>query len=432
MATGSSDDTGRRARALPACLVLAALWSIVAVAAHRDHVPPDLSALYFAGWLIDNGRSDLVYLVRDYIRTMLAPDAWGPAAEAMGFRGAAVYPFVYPPLRAALMAPVTRVLSPDGFALAGYLVQMPLLTASAVLAVRLLQPPGPAWLWVGLVLGLLPLTLMGELALHHCLPQITVTFLVLRAFEREAAGRPGAAGLALALAAALKLYPAAFALWWLLAGERRAFAVFAVAGLALGLASLGLAGWPLHAAFLGTLGLVGGQVVGAPYNFGIENLLFQIVHVGALARDAQGAAEPFWAVEPGWMSAATAALLVAGLAGLGLRWRGASPLWRRRALLPAFLTLVSLALPIAWAHQYLLLLCLLPGLAALHGPVRAGAILAAFVAVQSGPLLDRLAIAPFPVMAVTVAGTGGILLAFLLFALAPRRPDRPGLHPPGG
>jgi hypothetical protein len=409
-------------------LVLALVWCVALVAVAGRNAPPDLAALYFAGHFFGTDRPELIYITVDHLASVLKPSGWAPYAGEIGFTGTTVYPYVYPPLWAALMAPVTRLLSPDEFFFLAYVVQAALICTSVLLAWRLLALGGQLARWMLVLLLLVSTSSIGMLALYHCQPQIAVTFLILLAFEREASGRPLQAGTALALAAALKLYPAAFAIFWIAGRNWPAVRSFAVIGGALGLASLGLGGIDLHRAFLARTSAIGEVVIGSRYNYNLENLLYQLTHAPQMLADPLfGRSEKavtfirdYTAADPAWLRLAVIGVFIAGAVLIARRWPAGDALWRRRALFPAAMVLASLCLPLGWAHQYLILLFLLPGLCTLYGLRRGLAIIGAFGLLHLTWVLYALGRLDLPVQGSVAAATLSFAVLFLLFALAPR------------
>lgn len=334
------------------------IWCCVLIWLRRDAWAPDLSAVVIAANLWAEGARALVYTAPEGFFGG-APEAWGPAMEALGIAGRESFAYVYPPLWLALLAPLVQGVPVQAVLNAVSLVQVPLLAGSVVLAGRLARPEGWSWSrWTLWGVAVLSLTVPTTHALMHNQPTITMGFLILLAAERQAAGRPVAAGVALALAAAIKLTPAAFVLLFLLPLSRRALAAFALAGLALAGASVGLAGWQAHLDFLAALGAVSGISLMIAINLSLEAAL---VTLGGLA-----GLWPLTAPLPAGIIAPALATVLARLGGLALmaaliwRWRGRAqaPL----ALLLGLAVIVPLAGPLGWLHYYVLPLLLLPGL----------------------------------------------------------------------
>ncbi len=401
-------------------LAIAALWSVTMIVLFRGVWAEDLAALYMAGHFWATGETGLIYAAPPGFFGG-TPAAWEPALAAMGGAGHTAYPFVYPPLWAALAAPLARALPPEAFFTAALVVQVPLLAASSLLAARLARPAAmPLALWVGLSLGALPFTGPGALALFQNQPSITMVFLILLSAERLQAGRPVAAGLALGLAAALKLSPAFFALMFLVPFAPRALAAFAATAAALALASGLAAGHDLSAAFLDLSRAATATVLVSTDNLSLRavEVLLRAALSGDIADIADngphilgGLAGPAALLPPVLLAAACLALLARA---------------RQR---PAFATLLALGVlmplcgPIGWLHYYLLPVFLLPGLAA-----RAPSLLrpvAALVLVISLPALVAAHALPYGQTAYVIAAC----LAWSVLLLALLR-GAPGLLAP--
>lgn len=327
---------------------------------------PDLMATWLAGHFYGQGDLSQVYPADEGYFSMSPPSDWWPYLVSQGREGS-VYPFVYPPLWAVLSSWMVPHVSMTAFQAGASLVNPALLAAMIVLAARAAGLSGGRLrLAVLLGLGTMLVTLSGFVALEQNQPQILVSFLIVAAIERERAGRPTLAGAALALAAAIKLYPAILALLWLATGRTRAGAAFVLIGGALGLASVALAGWPLHAQFLHLIGLIRETVVMTSLNYGFDPSLAQFLprdqQIIVLSADAaNGVAEPRgWTVMakgPLWStlsSLALAALVVGAVLVLRRKPQPDILVW------PAVLIFLSLLSPLAWVYHYLPALAFFP------------------------------------------------------------------------
>jgi len=418
-----------RGRALT-CLFLALIWGLAVWFLYRGAVPPDLSAVYVAGHLFADGQPDLVYAAR-VAGPVGVPVGWEDAVTELGLGGRPVYAYVYPPLWAALAAPVSSFVPPGWFFATAYQLMAGCVALTLYIVLRAIRPPGGVVPWFGLGLAGTLATIGGQLAFYNCQPQIAVGLLVVLAIERQMRRLPLAAGAALALAASIKLYPALFLLWFVAARDRRAILAFLLAGAALAALSLALGGWTLHLAFLDRVAAIGAQIHGIAYNYNLENLIYQLAHAGRLPVEAgTGTVGQFALPDPYWMPWIVHGALAAGLVLIAARWQAGPPDWRFGTLFPAALILVSLALPLGWAHQFLPVLTFLPGLMRVYGRLAGLACMLAVVVLQSYPLTVALAATPAPVMLPMLAGAGTFLALFFLFALAPAGSGRPS--PPRG
>ncbi len=404
-------------------LAMLALWAVVTTWQQWGRWAEDLSAVYIAGWLWHGGQAALVYEAPRHFFGGVA-DSWLPAMQALGIADRTSFPYVYPPLWAVLVSPLTGLLSPQGFFDLVTLVQIPLLAASALLAGRILKPAAMPWrVWAAISIATLILSLQSYLALRHNQPTITVGFLTLLSVERLGAGRPVTAGIALAAAAAIKLTPAAFVLVFLLDRQWRAAAAFAVAGATLGLVSVALAGWPAHQAFLASLA----HLKGVAYLIAINtSLLPAILALGS----ATGLMPPVdttltqyvYTPVPAWLSPAISALAVGLIAAFWLALRPLPGRLRRGIGLLALSIVLALTGPLGWLHYYLMPMLLLPGLLGLL-PVRAAIPLLALVGVPSlTVLLPQIARLPWPIADYTWAMCAAWLAVLASLYVAARRP----------
>lgn len=388
--------TPARDRAL--ALVLLGLWAAVTTWQRWGAWPEDLSALYIAGWLWHTGQGALLY---DAPPAFFggAAESWRSAMQALGVADRTTFPYVYPPLWAVLAAPLTGRLSPQAFFDLAAAVQIPMLAASAWLAGRLIRPATmPVSVWCAISLATLSLSMQAHLSILHLQPTITVGFLTLLAMERLGAGRPVAAGIALAVAAAIKLTPAAFVFLFLLDRQWRALAAFAVAGAALGLLSVALAGWPAHQAFLASLA----HVKSVAYLIAINTSILPAAlalgsALGLMPTVDPAATSHVYTSVPIWLrpTIAVAALTVVAAFARAL-WPLPGPLRRSLGLLSLSIIL-ALAGPLGWLHYYVVPMLLLPGLIGLL-PARAAILLLAAAGLPSlNVAFAAIAALPWPI-----------------------------------
>jgi hypothetical protein len=344
------------------CLALLALWAVCAIIWQWGEWAQDLSALYVAGHLWATGATGLIYAA--------PPDFFGGAAVEwdatlahLGIAEKITFPYVYAPLWAAALAPVTQILSPQGFGNAVTLFQMPMLAASVLLAGRILRPASmPLWLWCLVGVAILSLSVPSYSAIWQNQPTITTTFLVLLAVDRLGAGRSVAAGIALACAAALKLSPAAFVLVFLIDRQWRALIAFVVAGAALGGLSIALAGWPLHQVFLDRVAAISSVDLLSPVNASLRPAILSLAAEFGFRPWLDPAERNIILTNPpSWlglmMSFGLAAVLLAFAAALARR-DGAT---RRGFALLALAIALPLFSPLGWQHYYVIPCLLLPG-----------------------------------------------------------------------
>ncbi len=172
-----------------------------------------------------------------------------PYLQEQGYDGS-VFPFIYPPLWAHVFGWLTTVTTYSTLSNIARAINPLLMGGMVILAWRSVGSTMSVALYTFIGLAILVSTYVGFIPIYQNQPQILVSFLIVLAIERSRHNAPFAAGMAMALAASIKLYPALFALFWLANGNRKAFGSFIISGLVLAGTSVWLAGWPLHRIFL--------------------------------------------------------------------------------------------------------------------------------------------------------------------------------------
>ena len=318
----------------------------------------DLLALWLAGDALTAGGP--VYPPDTTVFTMTPPPEWIERARALGREGD-VFPFLYPPLWAWIAGQIGQVVPWGGFVAGANLVNAILLAGTVLVASRLGAPAIRQDLFVAVSLVFLSLTTVGHVALVENQPQILVSFLILFALERSERGAAVTAGLALALAASIKLYPALFAIIWLATGQRRAVLAFAIGGAALAGLSILLAGWPLHREFLHLVGLISKTAVLSNYVYSADALVAYLFYVDA-AREVPSADGGFWLIvaKPAAARLVSAAGLVLVLALAVLSLRRLVGAGDRALVWGATLIGVGLFGPLSWSYHYIAPVAMLP------------------------------------------------------------------------
>lgn len=317
----------------------------------------DLYALWLAAHFMEAGQLDQIYPQTQGVFEMLTPSAWweyayGRISDPSQLR---IYPYIYPPLWVSLLAPLTRLITFPQFDCFMLIFNQVLVMATCGLATRMMRLDRMKTLavftlsYAGIVSSIWVL-----LALSENQPQIFVSFLIVLAFERAQSDRPIAAGIALALAASIKLYPLLFVVVFLARRQTTATLSFVGAGAALALASVALAGWPLHVTFLHLIKDLSQTVVIANTTFSLDAL---IAGVGLLDQTTYIA--PPWEEETqaGWWIFAKPAVwkILSGAATLlmlGLIARSAARQKDDPLVLALAATCVALLSPLSWTYTY--------------------------------------------------------------------------------
>ena len=399
----------------------------------RDSASADFRALWIAGQWLADGRPDLVYPSDPAVFTMLPPPEWIDRLEAQGYSGQ-VYPYIYPPIWAWLAATATQVMRYETL-LTVVAFLNPVMLVAMLLAARRLAAPGMRMsLFLAAGLGLFLISRVGIIALVQNQPQIAVAFLTVLAIERAENGAPRLGGVLLGVAAAIKLYPALYALFWLVSGQRRAAAAFALTGGAIGLLSVALAGWPLHLAFLHMIRVISDTAMVTPMNYALESTLAHVFYLDQLTFvmtprvDPSAARGAAWTVllKPAPLAILMKLLQLGVVIWLTLLFRRTRSTADRAALWPFAFGLFSFVGPIAWCYHYLASAAFAPMLMERLRPLTAAVLLGTFVVVTS-----PFTLALFDVPKVTqlislgLQTSGTLMIALLLVAFYAVRNVRP-------
>jgi hypothetical protein len=366
-------------------VLVIAIGTIISVATFDSEVAADFQALWIAGEFYQAGVFDQIYPPdTEYFTSKPSPEWIAHVAEQC--QETAIFSYIYPPIWAAIFAKLTTFTTFNTVsAIAGYINPI-LMGAMAYLAWRFCCLGGMkgirAPVYVAVVLIILMTTTLGIIGLFQNQVQILVSFLIILGLERERSKAPIVAGLAMGLAAAIKLYPVFFAIFWLAQGKNRAAASFVIGGGAIGLLSIFISGWPLHAVFLDQIRVISNGIFLNGLNYALEtsiaNLFFQddlIFSLSAASElDPEGKngvlggqlamAKPFI-----WMVLSKVAILSStiAVAVVAYKTRDRDPV----VFWPFALTLVSLMSPLAWGYHFLPAVSFAPALLAFLG-LRAG------------------------------------------------------------
>jgi len=405
-------------------IALAFLWS-----AGSDS--SDLMATWLAGHFYGLGEFDQIYPDSDDVFTMLPPEKWGPLLENTPYVGP-VFPFVYPPVWAALTSLIPDYQAFRSVAVYASLVNSALLAATGILAWRAAQSKLNPAVYILIVYAALAFTVVGSVALLENQPQILVSFLIVLAIDRSRAGAQVLAGIALAVAAAIKIYPAVFALFWLATGQKRALAAFMIAGGALGVFSILLVGWPLHQEFFGQLNAVSNTSLVTAISFNLNPFLIQLCCVDQIVTvrpfEVNHTPDPtvawYYIALSGIWIWVMRLLLLATIAWLFRTMKYSDTQTRHAVIWPLATILIALQVPLAWSYYYIPAIAFLPSLIDNLG-VRTGTLTILAVTVPLSlplvPIFNSIKVAP---VGFQIVGTLAISAMALAFYLASRRSQR--------
>lgn len=431
---GDIPATGVRSGRSYAAPAVALLFLAVCWAYFRASSSADLLALWQAGRALAAGRPDLVYPVDSAYFTMLPPTEWLTELGAQGYRGD-VFPYLYPPLWAQVMAFLSNCISFAALQDAASAVNPLLLIGLLLAGRRIAAPTMPAAAYIGAGGVVLLLSSLGSIALYQNQPEILVAFLTVLAIERSEAGHEPEAGAILAIAAALKIYPAFYAVLWLAAGKHRAALSFAVCGAVLAGLSVVLAGWPLHQRFLELLHTISGTALLSHVTYSWESVIGGVLYpdrLHAIISSEVNALTPTagsWRVleKPAAFSLVFKVLQVAALVVLAIAFRKTRTPGERGLLWPVAFAVLSLLGPVAWSYHYLAAAAFAPCLIDRLGLHRGVALLVVMVLLTS-PWVAHLFVppgGPTPDLSRNLEAVGTATMTGMALALLAVRNRRP-------
>ncbi len=357
------------------------LWAIVTVYIQWNRWSLDATALYFSAYFYDLGQWGLVYSPDPgFFWDKHYPPEWLALAKSQGDATGNMSPYVYPPLWAALLAPLASRLTVVSFFNVVNIVNLVATVGSVYLAYGMIRPQKISFtIWSLVSIALLQFTFIGALAISLGQPQVFVTFLIIAAFRALLANKDGLAGAVLAFAAAIKIAPGFLAVVLIMERRWRALAAFLVAGAAFAGLSLIVAGPDLHREMLIRLKDLNSKVLIAPVNLTIDSVLLQISN-WLNGTPGWGVSRYLIQAKPGWLPWVTKLLLILGLALAYVSTKQLHPgrrIWFRLQLVYLVFLITG---PLAWTHYLYLTILLLPGVLTLASLRFAAAFLLVFAA----------------------------------------------------
>ena len=358
---------------------------------------------------------------------MLPPSSWVEELTAAG-HAKSIFPFLYPPLWAWVAGLLTRVTDYTTLVQVGNITNPLLLCISILLAARLTGAGKntPVFLLAGLLIS--GSTTISLVALEQNQPQILVAFLCVLAIERVKSRAPLVGGLALALAASIKLYPVLFVLFWLARRERKAALSFAGFGAMLAALSVVVAGWSLHAEFLEQVRMISGTVLAGYLSYSFDPVIgyFAFRHDMYMVYDLNPLSDGGWHVmaKPALWKALNAMALLIALAALFRLARGRTgddPLFW-----PLAFTVIALLSPLSWSYSYIAPMAFMPALLFCIGPAKGILVLIALISPTSSTYLaSESQLLPLGEFGGALGTLSMVAYAGLLWAIvADRRPGR--------
>ena len=343
---------------------LLCLWLAWLAASMVGRWHADIAGLYIAARFYHEGQFGLIYPeLKSLVSDM--PHAWLPIMREIGQVDDKSYPFIYPPLWAALAAPIAGRTSALAFIDIAAIAQLLLYAGMVWLSFRLYAVanhrapekvmPFPRWAALSTVSAAYSVPVFFALNLGQ--PQVTVTFLIVASVFALTRDAPRVAGALMGLAAAIKLTPLAFIVLFLALRKWSAAATMLATTLALAALSFWICGPELNWQFAERAREIGSHVYGSRLNYNLSSILMSMVPGEALYDIGKGG---FVWRAPAWLSGIASLSLLLALAGVWYLSRALNAADRPLALLVALSIAAAFFGPIGWAHYYMIPILFLP------------------------------------------------------------------------
>lgn len=325
----------------------------------REAMPNDIVSPYLAAWFFDHHNfSDIYNFNPIHMFDGQVPPDWTRSSQIEGYHGKHLFPYMYPPIWAALIAPVTKTVTIPEFTRIAYYVNFVLICLSAILSWKIANRPMPLTVWLFVVYIYIIADMPGLAAIAQDQPHILVVFLMLLGLERLHAGFSLIAGGILAVAAAVKITPVLLILVFVMRKDWRGFWAMTVAGLCMLALSFAIAGPALHIAYLEQLNNTRKLVFVSVQNWSFSGSVYQLT-AGVFGYPKGSVLQGYSVYIPRWISVCSSTLLGFGL----VYWVGKLPGTKRlnsSILYTIIFAWIGFFGPMGWSYYYLPVLFLWP------------------------------------------------------------------------
>ncbi len=373
----------------------------------------DFFAVYLAGKSFSIGDFASIYGPATEMFNLDAPAAWTALAIESGIDPElSLYPYIYPPFWAAFSAVTLSQLHPDLLLPIVSGVNAALFIATIALAWRVTRTRQSLAIWLPVGVLVLVGTTYGYVPLRQGQWQILTTFLMVLSLERTRAGAHHQAGIALALATSIKLYPLLLLAVWLARRDHwRNLPAFATTLIALCVLSVAMAGADLHLQFIDRVATVSGTTL---YTFLTYNFTVLVDGWSIIERPGEISVK----ITTPWVSALNKVLLLASAAAAFWVARRASTDQYYCAVVPIWLVIMSFFSPLSWCYHYLTALAFAPLL--LQSRAGIAGYMAIFVLTfrNNVPVIANLA--PTGMVLVCTGSLSLLILVAMFYALRPQ------------
>ena len=373
----------------------------------------DFFAVYLAGKAFAMGDFASVYGPAKEMFSLDTPASWTAlVAEAGIDPELALYPYIYPPIWAALSAMTLSQIAPETVLPIVSAVNAALFIGIVALAWRITRTQQSLVLWLLVGVIFLAATTFGFVPLRQGQWQILTSFLILLSLERARAGAPAHAGIALALATSIKLYPVLLLVLWLARRDQwRNIPAFILTLAALAGASLILAGPALHLQFIDRVATISGSVLYTLLSYNFTVLLDGWTLTGLANADGIKQTTP-------WVGALNKLMLLASATAAIWAARRATPDQFYRCVIPIWLVAMSYFSPLSWSYHFLTAMAFAPLL--LQRPAGILGLLAIFALTFTGSAFAIGAIAPTGMLLICIGSASLLVFVSLLYWLRPQ------------
>lgn len=373
----------------------------------------DFFAVYLAGKAFALGDFASVYGPATEIFSLDTPAAWAVIVAETGIDPElTLYPYIYPPIWAAISAATFSQIAPATILPVVSAVNAALLIGTVALAWRVTRAQQSLVIWLLVGVLFLASTTFGFVPLRQGQWQILTSFLILLSLERARSGAPHQAGIALALAASIKLYPVLLLVLWLARRDQwRNIPSFLGAILVLTSASIALAGLDLHLQFIDRIATISGSVLYTLLSYNFTVLLDGWSITGLVDEDGIKRTTP-------WIGVLNKLMLLIAAATAVQAARRAAPEQFYCSVVPIWLVAMSYFSPLSWSYHFLTAMAFAPLL--LQRPVGVLGYMVIFGLTFTGSAFAIGTIAPTGMLLVCIGSLSLLILVGLLYWLRPQ------------
>lgn len=324
--------------------IFAILFSLIGWLLWRSSPGDDLSSGYIACRLLAQGESEALYVHHPALFHVVNDPRWTATALKAGFSGF-LHPYVQTPLWAAALLPLCTTLSFPIFSSIFVLIACLSTAFIILLAIRPVQNRVGQAVIAAIVFIWLSCSAPYQYSLFLAQTHALLMLLAIAAFFLERCNRPFSGGALLAVAAAVKITPVFFILYWVLTGRWKAAIASLIGITALTAASFALTGVSLNLAYFSEL-----QRISTVLLVAFNNQSFAAAVMGVTYRQYIAS----WEILP------LPALFKVLSPSLSVGCVALAALFQRRGasgtlVLSVVLLSATLFSPIAWTHYFFIL-----------------------------------------------------------------------------